>query len=227
MIMDRNHVVVLHGLGMNRFWMAGISGHLKKQGLNVHSISYPSRGESFETLVDAFVVPAVNAVPGHKVDFVVHSMGGILVRLYALRHGAARIGRVVMLATPNKGSEVAEAARGWPVLAWFGGAALQGLGTTPGDIHARLPAVNFDCGVIAGNNPWLHEVSAALLHVPKPNDGVVSVESTRVEGMKDHIVISADHSQIVWSPKAWRLTAGFLATGSFREQAPEKEQEQA
>lgn len=212
----RRHVAVLHGLAMNRHFMTGIAAHLEKQGFTVHNVSYPSREKSFERLVDEHVAPLVDSIGAARVDFVVHSMGGLLVRLYAMKYGAGRIGRVVMIGTPNAGSEVADFMQRWRPFLWYFGAAGRNLGTEDDDIHARLPPVTFECGVIAGDSRGLSVLTDALVDLPKPHDGIVSVESTKVEGLKDHVTVFAEHALMVWSPRVWRLAARFLEAGCFR-----------
>lgn len=208
------HVVVLHGLGLNKYWVWGLARHLARQGYAVQNKSYPSRRLSFEQIIDDVLAPLVGSLPPGRVHFAGHSMGGILVRLYAQKYGTSRIGRVVMLGTPNHGSEVADFFRDWRLYRFHFGPAGQDLGT--GGIATRLPAVPFDCGVIAGDNRWLHVPSSLLVRkLPVPNDGIVSVASTRVEGMKDHLTVWADHSMMVWHPEVWRQTAAFLKTGAF------------
>ncbi len=211
----KEHVIVLHGLALNKWWTAGLAHKLDTAGYNVHNISYPSREQGFEGLVDAFILPLVNAIPAEKIHFVVHSMGGILVRLYAKKYGAARIGRVVMLGTPNHGSEVADYLRDVGIFKWYFGSTGQSLGTTKSDLPASLGPVPFECGVIAGTNHWLHFPTGPLAGLSKPNDGIVSVESTKVEGMKDHITLSLDHSLMVWSPTVWKQAVSFLKNGRF------------
>ncbi len=212
----QKHVVVLHGIAVNKLFMTGIAGHLKKQGYTVHSISYPSRAKSWETLVDEHIAPIIAAIPAAKVDFVVHSMGGLLTRVYALKYGAEKIGRVVMIGTPNHGSDVADFLRSWPIYQWYFGEAGQTLGTTSDGIHAKLPPVNFECGVIAGENHLFRFVRNAIMpNLKYPHDGAVSVESTRVDGMKDHTIVDGDHSQMVWMPRVWKLASSFLKNGKF------------
>lgn len=211
----KNPVLVLHGLGMNRLFMHGITQHLRSGGRNVYSISYPSLDKSFEQIVDEHVLPAVKKADAEKLDFVGHSMGGLLVRLYAKKYGHRGIGRVVMLGTPNNGSQVADFMKRWDVFRQFTGSVGPALSTAADGIHAQLPDIPFECGVIAGENKYLHFPTTYLAGIPTPNDGIVSVDSTKMKGMKAHTVIVADHSQIVWSPKAWDLTAKFLETGGF------------
>lgn len=210
------HVIILHGLGMNRLSMSGVARHLSKNGWHTHNISYPSLNKGFEEIVIDHVAPAVAAVDADSIDFVGHSMGGLLIRLYALRHGSLRIHRAVMLGTPNHGSQVADVMRGYAAFQWFAGSVGQGLTTATEGIHAQLPPVDFDCGVIAGDSGFLNLGTTYLADIPRPNDGIVSVESTRVAGMKDHIVVAAEHSQMVLSPAVWQLTAKFLKDGKFK-----------
>lgn len=209
-------VLVLHGLGMNRIFMAGLTQYLRQQGRKVSSISYPSRHKSFAQIVEDHLVPAIEALDAKTIDFVGHSMGGLLVRLYAHKYGGGKIGRVVMLGTPNHGSQVADFVKNWKVFRTFCGDVGQTLGTGPEDIHADLPdSIDFECGVIAGENKYLHFPTSYIAGIPVPNDGIVSVESTKIEGMTDHTIVTADHSQMVWSPTVWKLTAQFLAKGKF------------
>jgi pimeloyl-ACP methyl ester carboxylesterase len=215
------HVIVLHGLALNKWWAMGLAHSLENKGYIVHNISYPSRKLEFEGIVDEFLVPLLNSIRSEKVHLVVHSMGGILARLYAQKYGIQRMGRVVMIGTPNHGSHIVDYARDIGLFKWYFGSAGQDLGTTDKDLPARLGPVTFECGVIAGDSHWLHFPMGLLSDIPVPNDGVVSVESTKVDGMRDHIVLSLDHSLMMWSPETWRLTASFLKTGQFERLPPE------
>lgn len=213
---QERHVIVLHGIGMSKAWMGGFARALKKAGYVVHNISYPSRQKSFEELVKEHIAPAVEKIAAPKIDFIGHSMGGILIRFYARDYGAQRIGRVVMIGTPNHGSQVADYLRQWPAFRWYFGAAGGGLGTRAQDVHAQLPPVDFECGVIAGDVNWLHFPISYMADMPVPNDGLVTVESTRIDGMADHTVLGADHSLMVWTPEVWRRAISFLQTGRFQ-----------
>lgn len=210
-------VIILHGIAMNRLWMSGLARHLENAGWGVHNISYPSRHKNFEALVDQHIAPAIEAATakGGTVDIVAHSMGGILTRLYAQKYGPRKIGRAVLIGTPNHGSEVADFLRDVPLFKWHFGATGAALGTAPEDIHAVLGPVNFDCGVIAGTNHVIHFPTSYIVNIPRPNDGIVSVESTKIAGMADHATVHGDHSLLVWMPSVWQLVRQFLETGAF------------
>lgn len=210
------HVVILHGLALNKYWMTGLAFSLKRQGYIVHNVSYPTRKLTFDQILEEHLAPLIQSITAPKIHFVVHSMGGLLVRLYAQKYGAERLHRVVMLGTPNRGSEVVDYLSSWKFLRLlFSGAAYE-LGTGPQGIAARLGPVSFACGIIAGSNRWFHFPANCLIKkLTAPHDGLVTVASTRMDGMKDHLVLWLDHSLMVWSPEVWRQTACFLRNGVF------------
>jgi hypothetical protein len=52
--------------------------------------------------------------------------------------------------------------------------------------------------------------------VPKPHDGKVSVENTKLDGMADHIVMETSHPWLVRNGPAIEQTIVFLRDGEFR-----------
>jgi hypothetical protein len=122
------------------------------------------------------------------------------------------LGRVVMLAPPNQGSEVIDVTRDWPTSELFAGEAGLQLGTDADSIPRQLGAVDFELGVIAGTRSMNFVMSAML---PGPNDGKVSVESTRVDGMDDFLIVDNSHHYITESEEVIRNTTSFLRRGSF------------
>ena len=154
-----------------------------------------------------------------KLDFVTHSLGGILVRA-ARAYGylpRERIRRVVMLGPPNAGSEVVDVFQALPVVASIY-AALTGpagaqLGTTASGLPAQLPPVDFELGVIAGNRSF-NPIFSAILGAE--NDGKVRVDRTRVEGMRQVLVVPHWHPLLVSTPMVLQQVVHFLETGAFQ-----------
>lgn len=227
-------VVLLHGLGLNASSMKKIREALTDDGYRVCSVNYPSRDYPIDTLVTRFVQPAIarcfpdvfsRTAHGAATHFVTHSMGGILVRALSTRPDSPRIGRVVMIAPPNQGSEVVDSMAGsW----WFGGLldALGGpagheLGTDSNSMPQRLnrlgpPAFTF--GVIAANkslDPLFSEWIAGR------DDGKVAVENTKLFGMRDFIEIAASHTMVLWKDETVRQVRTFLRTERFEHTSPD------
>ena len=147
-----------------------------------------------------------------KIDFVTHSLGGILVRSYLARHALPKLGRVVMLGPPNQGSEVVDKLGSFWWFKKINGPAGNELGTDTNSTPNQLGPANFCVGVIAGDRSinWINS-----LLIPGSDDGKVSVERTKLAGMADHIVIHATHPFLMRNRTAIRQTIQFLRAGRF------------
>jgi pimeloyl-ACP methyl ester carboxylesterase len=210
------YVVLLHGLARTERSMKALEARLSAEGYGVINVGYPSRSATAEALAEKVVPEAVAECLRNgagKIHFVTHSMGGILVRYYLSSHTLPRLGRVVMLAPPNSGSEAVDTLRDNFVFKWMNGPAGRQLGTGSDSLTKQLGPVNFELGVIAGDRS-VNLILSRL--IPGPDDGKVSVTATEVNGMKDHIVIHATHPFIMKNRQVIDQTVFFLKEGEFK-----------
>jgi triacylglycerol lipase len=206
-------VILLHGLARTAAAMEELAERFGAAGYSVVNAGYPSREYTIEELAPLAVEAGLKSCPtGETVHFVTHSLGGILVRQYLATQEVPWLGRVVMLAPPNQGSEVVDKMRNVPGFRLLNGPAGLQLGTGPDDVPRKLPPVDFPLGVVAGTRTFNLMLSQFL---PNPDDGKVSVESARVEGMADFVTVPYSHPFIMERDEVIDLALRFIATGSF------------
>lgn len=211
-------VVLLHGLGRGPASMRPVARELERQGYRVMNLRYPSQKAGIRELADGALGPvfegAAEAAPD-RVHIVTHSLGGILVRRYLHDHGVpSRLGRVVMLAPPNAGSETVDTIGDWPVYARLNGPAGRDLGTAAHHAPALLgtPPPGVEIGIIAGEFSWNPLFSALI---PGADDGKVSVARTHLAGETDHVVLPYSHTWLMNRRETRRQIVAFLRDGRF------------
>ncbi|HEV7927916.1 MAG TPA: alpha/beta fold hydrolase [Verrucomicrobiae bacterium] len=212
-------IVLMHGLGRTTWSMNRILWGLEAARYNVVVLSYPTRRHGVEGLSERYlhrVLMAKVPVSAAKVHFVTHSLGGIVLRRYLAHHSIPNLGRVVMLAPPNHGSKLVDSLRRNAIGRWVLGRAGRELGTTSNDQPQRLGPVDFSLGVIAGDAS-LNPIFSRILNAP--NDGKVTVESARIDGMTDFTVVRYSHTWMMWRGETLRLILNFIRDGNFGKKA--------
>lgn len=212
---DYELVILMHGLARTADSMQPMAERLEASGYQTINIDYPSRTAVVPDLVESHLLPVMSTEQvraAQKVHFVTHSMGGIMVRQYLSQHRPTNLGRVVMLSPPNQGSEVVDKLGSWAAFDWVNGPAGQQLGTGKNSLPLSLPAADFDLGVIAGNQ----SVNLMLSRlIPGEDDGKVSVERAKLQGMKDFLVVPHSHPFIMSRDPVMKQTLYYLKKGQF------------
>ncbi|MCE2570953.1 esterase/lipase family protein [Motilimonas eburnea] len=210
---SKQSVILLHGLARTPRSLNKLAKHLRAQGYHVVNLGYPSRHHKIEALAEQVIPNALAQCPSdHQVHFVTHSLGGILVRAYLANHALANLGRVVMLAPPNQGSEIVDKLGHLSLFKWINGQAGLQLGTDEMSMPKRLGAVDYELGVIAGTRS-INLILSTLM--PRPNDGKVSVASTKLNGMTDHLTLPVTHTFLMTNRRVLNAISAFLAKGCF------------
>jgi len=206
-------VVLLHGLARSPQSMTKIERALEKRGYEVLNMGYPSRKFSIEKLTEIIRDEIVkNLEDVERIHFVTHSMGGIIVRYMQQQFPIDNIGKVVMLSPPNQGSEVVDKLGRLKLFKWINGPAGSQLGTTEGSLLLGLDAVDFELGVITGDRSINWILSCMI---PGKDDGKVSIENAKVDGMKDFKVVHATHPFIMKNIQVIDDICAFFRSGSF------------
>jgi len=209
-------VIILHGLLRTSSSMEAMAEAVEAAGFVAVNIDYPSREYPIEVLAPMAVgkglVLCEAAGATDRIHFVAHSLGGILVRKYLTEKEIMNLGRVVMLGPPNQGSKAVDELGDVPGIDWVNGPAGRQLGKGPASVPLKLGPADFDLGIIAGNRT-IDPITSAVLD--DPDDGKVSVEDTKLEGMNDFIVVEHSHAFMMRLEQPIALTIRFLTTGSF------------
>lgn len=210
-------VVLLHGLARTSRSMGKMEKALLHAGYRTVNLDYPSRSKTVEKIAAEDLVQAIQLCEqsgAEQIHFVCHSLGAIVLRQAMSIQRPENLGRVVMLSPPNKGSAVAERLKNWWPYRWFNGPAGQQLGTGGESLAKRLGPVDYEVGVITGNRHVVFDAWFASF-IPEENDGKISVEEAKLEGMADFLVVPETHPFIMTADPVIEQTIHFLRNGLF------------
>jgi hypothetical protein len=208
-------VVLLHGLARTASSMRKMASALNSAGYTVANVDYPSRHFQIAELSKVVVAAGVaqcRANHARNIYMVAHSLGAILIRDYLHRHEVSEIERVVMLGPPNHGSAVVDKLKHLPSVVWFNGPAFLQLGTGDNSVPRQLGPVTVDTAVIAGTRS-INLILSTFLE--NPDDGKVSVNSARVDGMCALLTLPVSHPFIMKNDMSIAQTLHYLNSGRF------------
>lgn len=209
-----DYVVILHGIARSHKHMKKLAWFLSKNGFDVINLNYPSTSYNIEELTD-IINPAISSriTQDKKIHFVGYSMGGLMVRALIHKYKYKNLGKVVQLATPNQGSEIADLVKNLWLYKKIYGPAGQQLITDQTAIKHLFGEVNYELGIIAGNS--IIDIICWTI-IPGKNDGKVAVARTKLKGMKDHIIVNSAHTFFPSNKKVLKQTLHFIQNGQFK-----------
>ena len=222
--LDGRMVILIHGIMRSSKSFFRMQSELAAKGFEVCAFDYPSaRVDVFESA--KYLQRVIDSLDGiDEINFVVHSMGGIVVRSWLVEHSDPRVKRMVMLGVPNQGAQLASKLRDVGVFKAVFGPAGQQLVASPDGPIVKLPTPTFEFGVIAGargTNKGFNPL------ITGDDDGVVSVQNTRLSGASDFMTVPALHSFLVLSQNVIDSSVRFLQAGAFRESGERQPIEQS
>jgi hypothetical protein len=199
-------VVLLHGMGRTRASMVVLAWRFEKAGYSAHNFPYNERTANLDELSEGLHRFIRERVRTRTYHLVAHSLGNIIIRNGFKTPYREGLKRIVMLAPPNRPARLARTLEDNPLYQWITGDSGQKLADPSFYETLPVPAVEF--GVIAGKR-------GQSISFEEPNDGVVQVESTKLEGMSDWIVLDRTHTFIMNAEETFEYCRRFLETGSF------------
>lgn len=195
-------VVLVHGLGGSRLDMWPIARRLRRKGFSVRNWSYRSVGKRIETHAErlgAELSALDESCSAARFHLVTHSMGGIIARTMFESYRFDKLGRVIMLAPPHRGSHAARKIApylGWltPSLAQLSDAVDSFVNTLPNSLHQN----EIDFGIVEASK-----------------DRVIASGGVFLEGHRDFARVDGHHGILTWYPRTIELVENFLTHGTF------------
>src|SRR5262245_3062607 len=186
--------------------MRPLAARLERAGFRCHGFSYHGRARPLEAHAERLARFARAIGPAH---FVGHSLGGLVILEALARDAALAAGHVVLLGTPARGCAAGRRLAGHPAGRWLLGESEQ---LWREGRAARWPRPE-PLGVIAGTVPF--GLGRMIGRLPGTNDGVVCVEETTIEGMRERAELAVGHSAMLISTRVAEQVAAFLREGRF------------
>ncbi len=219
--MEGKAVVILHGLFRTRSCMASLGGAITQLGgYNVFCVGYPTTRGSVETHAHSLdsVVRSLEGIT--EINFIAHSLGNLVVRYWLKVFADAQrslpqgqtFGRMVMLAPPNRQPQLATMLVRGTLAQFVAGPAAEELASGWKELEPKLATPPFEFGVLAGGKSDGRGFNPLI---PGDDDGVITVESTRLPGARDFRLLPVLHSFFMNDRRVHEHANQFLRHGYF------------
>ena len=210
---QKGSVVLIHGIMDSPFIMWKIEKNLREIGYEILNFDYASTKWPMDTVIAKLHSEIQRSCDdSDQIYFVVHSLGGLVIRAYLNHYFTGKEKRLVMIAAPNRGSILAERLENIAVFKWLLGEPGQLLGKDEDDYFAKYPIPRIPFGIISGG---LKNKTGFSPLIPGDDDWVVGVEETKLEGASDFIVIPGQHTTLLWQSEVIKQVILFLRDEKF------------
>jgi len=209
--MSGRAVVLLHGIFRSSHSLQWLGGQIAGEEFLPLPMDYPSTQTSIPVAAE-YLHSVLEHLDGiDEIHLVTHSMGGLVVRAYLAKHHDPRIKRLVMIAPPNQGAEMADILKRNLMFRGLLGPSGQQLATQ--GLIPTLPTPPFEFAVIAGARGT---ATGWNLLIPGDDDGTVTVASTRLVGAADFATVPSIHTFLIGEPAVADMTRRFLLEGRLQ-----------
>ncbi|MFP6899831.1 MAG: hypothetical protein VCA36_02740 [Opitutales bacterium] len=206
-VVEEETVVLLHGMGRTRVSMLVLSKRFKDAGYQTVNFPYNQASRSLDEISGELIEFMQGKVKTPRYHLIAHSLGSVIIRDAFRKEYPPGLGRIVMIAPPNRPAHLAQRLKKNVLYRWLTGESGQKLSEE--DFYRDLPVPEAEFGVIAGDK-------GQKVTFSEPNDGLVTVESTKLEGMSDFIVLNHAHTFIMNCKDTFDHCREFLEEGSFQ-----------
>ena len=197
--------------------MAYLENGLEKAGYQVVNWSYRSVRDSLPEIAWQLETELQQYTQDDTVHFVTHSMGGLVVRSFFefadVEGVTPQLCRLVMIAPPNQGAEIATFASRLNYNNWLFGENVEYMRTDKISLADSLAIPSIEFGIIAAARG---AESGYNLFIDGANDGYISLPRTYLEGARDYMVISNMHFFVVYQKETLENVIHFLKHGQFK-----------
>ena len=205
-------IVLLSGQGRTRLSMVILSNRFSSAGYQTLHFPYNQTLDSLDEISGQLIDFIRRKVKTSKYHLIGHSLGNVIIRNAFRKKFPDGMGKIVMLAPPNQPAHLAKLFKKNPFYRMFTGDSGQKL--SQDEFYRGLPAPTVPFGVIAGDK-------GQSLTFSEPNDAVVTVESTKLDGMTDWILLHHGHTFIMNGKDTFEQCLHFLEEGSFKQSGAE------
>jgi pimeloyl-ACP methyl ester carboxylesterase len=201
-------VIVVHGLYLHTFCMQYWQGRLRAAGYDVYGFNYKSMSQDL-SVAARNLAEFITTLPNATIHCVGHSLGGLLILQMLHEFPQPRVQRAVLVGAPYRKAHVPLS-----LASHSFGRFILGKAMKQWIAQEAFATPLVDIGIIAGNRPYgLGRLVAP--GIVKPHDGTIAVAETTLPGMKDKIVLSVTHTQMLFSKKVMQQMENFLRNSQF------------